>query len=147
MRYRDSGEVHKDFHLATNRTIDFIMARYDREFLSQLCRRTAQDVYRNIHTRLKNGEAEALLEHLSYYTEREQGLFTVEQTPDGFVMHMQRCPMTSHIVERGQTLSLHMETFLSLLYHHWAEHSPFSITVENYKGISYDLCIRRKHAE
>ncbi len=145
MRYHDSGEVHKDFHLATNRTIDFIMARYDREFLSQLCQRTAQDVYRDIHTRLKNGESNALLEHLSYYTAREEGKFSVEQVEDGFVWHMHRCPMTSHIVERGQTLSPHMETFLCLLYYHWADQSPFSITVENYQGTSYDLCIRRRH--
>jgi hypothetical protein len=147
MRYHDSGEVHKDFHLATNRTIDYIMARYDREFLSQLCRRTAQDVYRDIHTHLKNGDSDALLEHLTYYTERESGRFTIEHITDGFVFHMEKCPMTSHIVERGQTLSAHMETFLNLLYHHWAEQTPFSINVENYQGTSYDLCVRRNHAE
>ena len=87
MRYFDSGEVHKDFHLATNRTIDFIMDRSDREFLSHLCRRTAQDVYRDIHTRLKNGESNALLERLSYYTAREKGKFSVEQVEDRFVWH------------------------------------------------------------
>ena len=146
MRYQDSGEVHKDFHLATNRTIDYIMARYDEEFLSQLCRRTAQDVYRDIHSHLIAGDSEALLEHLAYYTGREEGKYTIERTEDSVVFHMASCPMHRQIIDRGQQVSPYMGRFLELLYGHWADRTPFTITVENYHGISYDLCIRRNHA-
>jgi hypothetical protein len=146
MRYQDSGEVHKDFHLATNRTIDYIMTRYDEEFLSQLCRRTAQDVYRDIHSHLISGDSEALLEHLAYYTEREAGQFAIERAGDRVVFHMESCPMHRQIIDRGQVVSPHMGRFLELLYGYWADRTPFTITVENYHGVSYDLCIRRNHA-
>lgn len=32
MRYADKGEVHKDFHLATNATIDFVLSEYGKDF-------------------------------------------------------------------------------------------------------------------
>ncbi len=77
MRYMDKGEVHKDFHLATNETINFVLSEYGKEFLAELFRRTAQNVYRDIYSNLLKGNYQPLLEHWKYYYTREDGVFNV----------------------------------------------------------------------
>ena len=41
MRYQDTGEVHKDFHLATNTTIHYILKTYGMETLREVFKNTA----------------------------------------------------------------------------------------------------------
>jgi len=113
MRYMDTGEVHKDFHLGTNLTINYIVDKYDRTFLSELCQRTAHYVYQDIYQQLKQRNPEPLLEHWSYYTKREGGEFVISRTYEEIVFHMNRCPMLTHIKEKGQSISLYMKDFLS----------------------------------
>ena len=46
MRYRDTGNVHKDFQLATEATIRYALESYGPDFLSELFARTAQLIER-----------------------------------------------------------------------------------------------------
>ncbi len=57
MRYRETGEVHKDFHRSLNGTIAWLRTEHGDEFLDQTFRRTALDVYAAIHEDLKRGNA------------------------------------------------------------------------------------------
>lgn len=146
MRYIDSGELHKDFHLATNKTIDYIMKTYDQEFLAELCRRTAQDVYQDIYYNLKKGNSEPFLEHLSYYTDREGGKYTIERKKGEILFHMNACPMIQHITSSGQSVSPYMQKFFELLLYYWSQETPFSITLHNYHDSEYSICIGGPHA-
>ena len=44
MRYKETGEVHMDFHRTTNGTIAYLRKTYGEKFLDEVFRRTAQDV-------------------------------------------------------------------------------------------------------
>ncbi len=151
MRYHDTGEVHKDFHLATNQSIEYIMRTYGQEFLAELCRRTAQLIYRDIYRSLQQGDSAPLLEHLEYYLGREGGEYQVirnGESGDGVTeISVVKCPMLSHIVERGNGITTHMSEFLSGLYGSWGESTPFSLTVE-YRPpeTGYTITLRRRHA-
>lgn len=146
MRYHDSGELHKDFHLATNRTVEYIAVHHGQAMLQELCRRTACDVYRDIHEGLRLGDPGRLLEHLAFYTGREGGRYLCEEIGDGWIFHMLDCPMHRQIIDRGQQVSPYLFDFLSHLYRSWSEDTPFVITVERYSGTAYDIRIGRRDA-
>ena len=50
VRYRETGEVHIDFHRSTNGTIAYLRTNYGRAFLDETFRRMAHDVYRQFAT-------------------------------------------------------------------------------------------------
>ena len=56
MRYRETGQVHMDFHRTLNGTIAYLRETYGVAFLDEVLRRTARDVYRSIRDDLERGE-------------------------------------------------------------------------------------------
>ncbi len=56
MRYKETGQVHMDFHRTTNGTIAYLRKTYGEEFLDAVFRRTARDVYRSIRQDLLRGD-------------------------------------------------------------------------------------------
>jgi hypothetical protein len=146
MRYRDTGEVHRDFHLTTETTVRFVLEKYGMGFLRELFRRTAQDVYADIYEHLKAGDYEPLLEHWEYYYKREGGEFQLREAEDGIVFHVTRCPAISHLRNRGLRISEESYLPTILLNDGWSEGTPFKIeTVITGEG-SYDCVIRRRAA-
>lgn len=146
MRYRDTGELHKDFHLATDRTVSYVMEHYGEEFLRELCRRTSQDIYQDIYGHLKLGDLSALAEHWEYYYTREQGQFTLTWDDDVLELHVSRCPAAEHIIEKAGKLSSHYYLFAGLLVEYWCEGTPFAWSFEVEGDMSYRAVVRRKHA-
>ena len=73
MRYRETGEVHLDFHRTTNGTIAYLRKTHGESFLDDVFRRMAHDVYRSIHEDLQRGDPEQLVEHWRYFFDREGG--------------------------------------------------------------------------
>ncbi len=146
MRYRDTGELHKDFHLATDRTVTYVMDHYGEEFLRELCRRTSQYIYRDIYEHMKAGDLSALAEHWEYYYAREQGEFTLEHTGDVIELKVSRCPAAEHIISKAGKLSPHYYDFNALLVEYWCDGTPFKGTFDVRGDMSYSVTIRRDHA-
>lgn len=143
MRYRDTGNVHKDFHLATDRTVRYVTRRYGTDFLEELFRRTAQLVYRDIYENLKSGKAEPLVEHWKYYYEREAGVFEVEQTDDEIVFTVKDCPAIRHLKGKGVTVDQASYQPTILMNRAWSEGTPFGITTDIDGDGAYTMTIRR----
>ncbi len=142
MRYKDTGEVHKDFHLGTNTTISYIIEKYGDTFLAELFRRTAQKVYRDIYENLKEGKSGALLEHWEYYYKREQGKYSVSRNENEIVFHVLECPAAAHLEARTGNIP---ESFLLqtiLLNRAWSEGTPFEIETERIGPKEYKMIIR-----
>ena len=78
MRYRETGEVHVDFHRSTNGTIAYSARQLRPELLDETFRRMARDVYRAIREDLKRDNPEHLVEHWTYFFDREGGQYTLE---------------------------------------------------------------------
>ena len=75
--------------LRSLRPIAYLRANYGRAFLEETFRRMARDVYRAIGNDLKQGNQEHLVEHWTYYFDREGGQYTLERKDDAihFVVH------------------------------------------------------------
>jgi hypothetical protein len=130
VRYKDTGNVHKDFHLATQTTIDYVLAAHGIGFLRELFSRTAREVYRDIRGHLERGDASALAEHTAYYIEREGGALTIERQGDDIVIEIRDCPAVRHVDERGTSASVDFCLQTALMNEAWAKDTPFEITTE-----------------
>jgi len=107
MRYKDTGELHRDFHLATNLAIDFVVEHYGQAALTELFNRMGKDVYRSIHQGLEKDDPSELMEHLNYYLTRENADYALAENADGFILQVNKCPAVEHIRKSGTRLSPH----------------------------------------
>lgn len=144
MRYHDTGNVHLDFHRTTNGTIAYLRERYGVEFLDEILRRTARDVYRAIREDLIAGNPEHLLEHWTYYLTREGGEFTVERAPDEIRVTVQRCPAADYLRRRGIPLHPAFRRQTTVLNEALGEGTPFEITTEVIDDLRYIQTIRKR---
>lgn len=71
LRYAETGEVHLDFHGATNTTIDFIISRYGMAAMDEIFRKVGRDVYQSIRADLVAGDAGQLVRHWRHFFTRE----------------------------------------------------------------------------
>ena len=109
MRYKDTGELHMDFHGATNTTIDYIVEHFGQEALTEIFYRVGKDVYKSIHQGLMNDDPSELIEHLNYYLTREKADYTLQENENGFVLQVNKCPAVAHIAKLGLKLSPYFE--------------------------------------
>ena len=105
LRYHEIGELHKDFHGSTNTTIDYIIKNYGEGVLEEIFKTTGQNVYKSIHEKLKNGNISELVEHLSYFYNREGAKFDLKLTTDEVVITVHECPAIAHLKKLGVPVS------------------------------------------
>jgi len=101
MRYRETGRVHLDFHRTTNGTIAYLRKTHGDELLDETFRRTARDVYRSIREDLKRGDAGQLVEHWTYFLDREGGEYTLDRDGDDVTFTVHRCPAIAYLEGEG----------------------------------------------
>jgi len=148
MRYEETGNFHKDFHLATDAPIRYVLETYGMDFLPELFRRTARKVYRDIHSRLTGGERRALVEHWRYFLEREGARFTITESKEETVLEVNECPAMRHLRERSapRTTAFCLQT--ALLNRSWEEGTPFEIsTVLTGEGTCRQIIRPRRNKE
>jgi hypothetical protein len=130
LRYRETGELHKDFHGSMNAAVEYVGSRYGREGLRSVFRATAQQVYCSIYEGLKRGDWSELVEHWRYFMEREGGDFTVAVTDDAAVMTVKTCPAMAHLRKLGMKPSEFFCDQTVLLNEAWCEGTPFEAVTE-----------------
>ena len=130
MRYRETGQVHMDFHRTTNATIAYLRKTYGQHFLDDVLRRTAHDVYRSLRESLKEGDPEPLVEHWTYYFDRERGRYRVERTQDAIRLTVNRCPAVAHLEKLGLPIDPAFCRQTIVLNEALAEGTPFVIETD-----------------
>ena len=99
LRYAEDGEVHLDFHGATNTTIDFIIARYGIEALDDIFRKVGRDVYRSIHDDLVAGDTEQIVAHWRHFFSRENCDYDIDVGSDEIVLTVRHCTAWHHVAK------------------------------------------------
>ena len=143
MRYRDKGQVHLDFHRTLNGTIAYLREKYGQDFLDEIYRRTAREVYVSIHDDLKRGNPEQLAEHWAYYFDREGGGYTIERKEGEIRMTVHRCPAIAYLMSRGIQVDPAFCRQTAIVNATLAEGSPFEITTDVLGGGRCVQTIRR----
>ena len=148
MRYTDTGNLHKDFHLATAETISYVMDKYGKPFLRELFRRTAREVYRDIYESLKAGDVEPLLEYWEYYLKREGGEFELRRGKNETELIIKACPAVRHMREREKEPASSFCLQTVLMNEAWSSDTPFSIeTVISGEGTCRQIVRRIRASE
>ena len=130
MRYQETGEVHRDFHRTTNGTIRYLREHYGEAFLDETFRRTARDVYRAIAEDLQRGDTAQLVQHWTYFMQREGGDFTLECEGDTIRLTVHRCPAIAYLQARGMAVDPAFCRQTTVVNETLAEGTPFTITTE-----------------
>ncbi len=146
MRYRETGPLHKDFHRSMNGTLSYLRRRYGVGMIDEILRRTARDVYRSIRTDLMAGNAESLVEHWTYFLDREGGDFTVERDADTVRVIVPRCPAADYLARNKIPIDESFRRQTTVLNEALCEDTPFEVTTEVLDDFRYVETLRRRPA-
>jgi len=146
MRYAETGEVHMDFHRTTNGTIAYLRKNYGEEFLDEVFRATARDVYRAIREDLLRGDPEHLVEHWRYFFDREGGQYEIEREGGVIRMKVSRCPAVAYLEGRGIEIDPAFCRQTVVVNEALAEGTPFEIETEVLGGGRCVQTIRRRRS-
>lgn len=130
LRYNDSGNVHMDFHGATNTTIDFIIRHYGIEVMDQIFARVATDVYADIRQHLMDGNAGELVKHWRHFFDREEADYQIDIGDDEIVLTVRHCTAYHHVEKIAPKISDHFCDQTIKTNQAMAEGSPFTIDTE-----------------
>lgn len=130
LRYAEEGEVHLDFHGATNTTIEFIIARYGAKAMDEIFRKVGKDVYRSIHEDLVAGDSAQLVAHWRHFFERENCDYDIAVGADEIVLTVKRCTAWHHVAKLVGAPSPRFCDQTVRTNEALAEGSPFSLTTE-----------------
>lgn len=104
LRYRSSGELHRDFHASILDGYLYVRDNYGAEAVREVVAAYARGVYRTMHMKLKDGDSSELLAFWRYYLAREGGDYGLEEMPDGTATLVVRtCPALAHLKRRNVT--------------------------------------------
>ena len=102
MRYKETGNLHLEFHRSLNNTLRYLRTRYHQEFVDDLFRKMAKDVYRSIRQDLLNGDPSQLVEHWNYFFNREDGKIAIDREGEIIRMTVEQCPAVRTIIEHEE---------------------------------------------
>lgn len=127
LRYNEGGNVHMDFHGATNTTIDFIVKNYGIEVMDEIFAKVGKHVYADIRAHLMAGNAGELVKHWRHFFDREKADYKIEVSDDEIVLTVQHCTAYHHVKKIAPQVSPFfcdqtIKTNAAL-----AEDTPFSI--------------------
>lgn len=147
LRYKSTGEVHKDFHGLTCATLHYVIDNYGREAMEEILKNTAQGVYRTIHEALKRGDCTELAEYWEYYLAREGGDFTLEKLADGLRLVVRDCPALRHLVKLEQEPDHILCDATRIFDEALTEGSPYRAEVKSTGLFSCEQIIRKSEVE
>ena len=107
LRYQENNELHRDFHGSTNLAIHYLAENYGVEAAKAVLRRTGREVYKSIHDKLANGDDSELVEHLSWFANREGARYRMAVAPGEVTFEMLECPAIRHLRKLGLKVSSH----------------------------------------
>jgi len=146
MRYKETGQVHMDFHRTTNGTITYLREKYGQEFVDEVFRRTARDVYKAIREDLLRGNPEHLLEHWTYFFDRERGEYEVERDENEIRFVVHSCPAINYLEKRNLEIDPEFCRGTVVLNEALAEGTPFEVITEVLGGGKCIQTIRRRQS-
>ncbi len=145
LRYNEDGNVHLDFHGATNTTIEFIVSRYGVEAMHEIFRKVGHDVYQDIRRHLMAGDADELVKHWQYFFEREGADFSIAIEDEDIVLTVRHCTAWHHVNKIAGSVSPSFCDQTSVTNAAMADGTPFAVdTVVTGPGACRQTIRRRR---
>ena len=107
LRYSDQGNVHMDFHGATNTAIDFIIKKYGIETMNDIFKKVGNDVYADIKEHINAGNINMLAEHWQHFFDREGADYSISVKEDEIILTVNKCTAYEHVRKLVGNVSPH----------------------------------------
>ena len=130
LRYASGGELHRDFHASILDGANYMLDNYGEEALREVVFETGTKVYKTLHEKLKAGDKSELLAWWRYYMDREGADYTLEETDDGAVLTVKKCPALNHLENRNIPGGKGLCSLTSILNEAFCSGSPYEIVME-----------------
>ena len=143
LRYASSGELHRDFHASILDGANYMLDNYGEEALREVVFETGTKVYKTLHEKLKAGDKSELLSGWRYYKDPEGADYTLEETDDGAVLTVKKCPALKHLENRNIPGGKGLCSLTRILNEAFTSGSPYEIVMEETGDGSCRQTLRR----
>lgn len=143
LRYASSGELHRDFHASILDGANYMRDNYGEEALREVVFETGTKVYKTLHEKLMAGDKSELLAWWRYYMDREGADYTLEETDDGAVLTVKKCPALKHLENRNIPGGKGLCSLTRILNEAFTSGSPYEIVMEETGDGSCRQTLRR----
>ena len=130
LRYNDQGNVHMDFHGATNTTIDFIIKKYGIATMNDIFKKVGNDVYADIKEHINAGNINMLAEHWQHFFDREGADYSISVKEDEIILTVNKCTAYEHVRKLVGNVSPYFCDQTIKTNEAIAEGTPYKITTE-----------------
>ena len=130
LRYNDQGNVHMDFHGATNTTIDFIIKKYGIEVMNDIFKKVGNDVYADIKEHINAGNINMLAKHWQHFFDREGADYSISVKEDEIILIVNKCTAYEHVRKLVGNVSPNFCDQTIKTNEAIAEGTPYKITTE-----------------
>ena len=144
LRYSDKGNVHMDFHGATNTTIEFIIKKYGIETMNDIFKKVGNVVYKDIKKHIQSGNIEMLAKHWKHFFDREGADYSISIKKDEIILIVKRCTAYEHVKKLEGTVSPNFCDQTIKTNEAIAEGTPYEITTEILGEASCKQIIRKR---
>ena len=115
-RASDNKYLHKDFHIALNYGIDYLLKKYCEDAVKDYLRQFTISYYAPLTAAINRIGLKAIKEHYEKIYKTEDAVFDMQYTDDELIIHLSASPAVSHIKENGHSLSrLYGETVKTVM--------------------------------
>ena len=144
LRYNDKGNVHMDFHGATNTTIEFIIKKYGVEAMNDIFKKVGNEVYADIKKHLNEGNIKMLAKHWQHFFDREGADYSISIGEDEIILTVKRCTAYEHVKKLVGKVSSNFCDQTIKTNEAIAEGTPYEIKTEILGEASCKQTIRRR---
>ena len=130
LRYNDQGNVHMDFHGATNTTINFIIKKYGIDTMNDIFKKVGNDVYADIKEHINEGNIKMLAKHWQHFFDREGADYSISVKEDEIILTVKKCTAYEHVRKLVGIVSPHFCDQTIKTNEAIAEGTPYKITTE-----------------
>lgn len=144
MRYKESGELHKDFHGATNCTIKYICENFGKDTLHEIFFKTGCDVYKDIREHLAGGDVSELLNFWRYFFDREGADYAIAENEEEITLTVNKCPAVEHLKKLGMEPHAEFCSQTVFVNNGICEETSYEIETQKTGDVSCLQVLRRK---
>ncbi len=130
LRYQEDGNVHMDFHGATNTTIDFIIENYGLQAMHDIFATVGREVYADIRAHLIAGDSGELVKHWRHFFDRENADYDIQIGAHEIVLTVRRCTAYHHVAKIAPAVSPHFCDQTVVVNNALADGGPFTIETQ-----------------
>lgn len=126
----DNKYLHKDFHIALNLMMTYLLDHYGKDALISYLEQFAHEYFKPLTEKLKSGNTEVIVNYFNDIYKKEEWPVNIISGENSVEITQDACPAIAHIVQKGgKPCPCYRETY-NTVYKTICENTPFEYVLE-----------------